>query len=148
MTRVDEAARLFLERHSCSQAVFAAFAPSYGIPEPGALRLAAGLGGGLRAGSMCGAALGALLVLGPALCDADCSADSKHAVMGAVDAFHARFQERIGALDCPGILGYDVRDPEQNAMVKELGLRNTRCLEAVRVAAETLEELLAAEGDA
>lgn len=143
MNRIDDAGQLFLDRHSCSQAVFAAFAPSFGVDRAQALRLAAALGGGIRAGSACGAVLGALLVLGLACCDEDCTPESRHHVMAAVDSFHSRFQDRIGSLDCPGILGYDVRCPEQQAIVQEQGLRESRCLPAVRAAAEILDELLA-----
>ncbi len=142
MSRVDEARQLFSDHYSCSQAVFAAFAPSFGIAAPKALQLASGLGGGIRAGSACGAVLGALLVLGLARCDADCTPESRHDVMGAVDEFHARFRAQVGDLDCPGILGFDVRCPEQRAIVQERGLRESRCLLAVRTAAEILEELL------
>jgi len=142
LSRIDDAGQLFLDRYSCSQAVFAAYAPSFGITRPLAFRLAAALGGGIRAGSACGAVLGALLVLGLAYCDEDCSAEDRHKVMAAVDAFHARFRERVGSLDCPGILGYDVMCPEERAIVAEQGLRESRCLQAVRVAAEILEELL------
>lgn len=142
MNRVDDAAQFFIDRYSCSQAVFAAFAPSFGITTAQSLRLSAALGGGVRAGSTCGAALGAMLVLGLAYCDEDCTPESRHQVMSMVDSFNARFQERVGSLDCPGILGYDVRVPEQRKTVQEQGLRESRCLPAVRAAAEILEELL------
>ncbi len=142
MSRVDAASQLFRDRYSCSQAVFAAFAPSFGITTSQALRLSAALGGGVRAGSTCGAALGALLVLGLSDCDEDCTPESRHQVMSMVDTFNARFLERVGSLDCPGILGYDVRVAEQRAIVQEEGLRESRCLPAVRAAAEILEGLL------
>ena len=141
-TRVDDACRLFTDRYSCSQAVFTAFAPSFGIAPAQSLRLSAALGGGIRAGGACGAVLGALLVLGLAGCDEECTPESRHAVMALVDTFNARFRERVGSLDCPGILGYDVMIPGQRAIVQEQGLRESRCLQAVRTAAEILEELL------
>lgn len=142
MSRTDTARQLFIDRYSCSQSVFAPFAPAFGIAPEQALRLSAALGGGVRAGGTCGAVLGAALVLGLAFCDEDCTPDSRHHVMAAVDAFNERFEERIGSLDCPGILGYDVRYPEQRAIVQERGLRESLCLEAVGAAAEILEELL------
>jgi C_GCAxxG_C_C family probable redox protein len=142
LSRVDDAERFFVERYSCSQAVFAAFAPSFGIETSDALRLASALGGGLRAGSTCGAVLGALLTLGLARCDEACTSKSRHDVMDAVDTFHSRFLDRVGSLDCTGILGYDVRIPEEREIVHEHGLRDSVCLPAVRMAAEILEELL------
>lgn len=142
MSRVDDAAELFTNRYSCSQAVFAAFAPSLGVGSSEALKLSAGLGGGIRAGSACGAVLGALMVLGEAYADGTPGPDSRQAVADAVDTFRTRFEERVGEFDCPDILGYDTRDPEQRATVEELGLRESRCLPAVRAAAEILEEML------
>lgn len=145
MSRVEDAGRLFLERYSCSQAVFAAFAPSHGIDHAQALRLSAALGGGLRAGSTCGAVLGALLVLGLTYCDESCTPESRHEVMAAVDSFHLRFRARVGSLDCPGILGCDVRDPEQREAMQAQGLRESVCLPAVQTAAEILEQMLTAD---
>lgn len=142
MSRVDDAGQLFTDRYSCSQAVFTAFGPSFGISRAESLKLSAALGGGIRAGGACGAVLSALLVLGLAGCDEECTPESRHEVMAAVDTFHARFQHRVGSLDCPSILGYDIRIPEQRAIVQEQGLRESRCHQAVRVAAEILEELL------
>lgn len=142
MSRVDEAERLFTEGKSCSQAVFLAFAPSLGVEEPLALRLASGFGGGMHAGATCGAATGAVLALGLRFAGSDCASD-RHAVMRAVETFHERFRERFGATDCPDILGCDIRTEEGVAMNKAQGLRQKRCLPAVRGAAEILEELLA-----
>jgi C_GCAxxG_C_C family probable redox protein len=139
----DDAGQLFLERYSCSQAVFAAFAPSLGVDLPQALRVSAALGGGLGAGSTCGAVLGALLVLGLRYCDEDCTPDNRHSVMAAVDSFNSQFGQRVGSMTCPGILGYDLRDTEQRAIVQDLGLRESTCLSAVRTAAEILEAMLA-----
>lgn len=142
MSRVDDAGQLFLERYSCSQAVFAAFAPSLGVERRESLRLSAALGGGLRAGSTCGAVLGALLVLGLARCDDDCTPDNRQSVVAAVDSFNEQFEARVGSMTCPGVLGYDVRDSEQRAVVQDLGLRESTCLTAVRTAAEILEAML------
>lgn len=144
MDRVAHARQLFTDRYSCSQAVFVAYAPTYGVGPSLALRLSSAMGGGIRAGGTCGAVLGALMVLGLAGCDDECTPESRHDVMSLVDAFHERFEARIGSLDCPGVLGYDIRIPEQKAVYLELGLRESRCLEAVTVASEILEDLLPA----
>lgn len=63
--------------------------------------------------------------------------------MAAVDSFNTQFEQRVGSLTCPGILGSDVRDTEQRAIVHDLGLRDSICLPAVRTAAEILEATLA-----
>jgi C_GCAxxG_C_C family probable redox protein len=144
MSRVDDAAQLFTGGNSCSQAVFVAFAPSLGVDADQALRLAAGFGGGMHIGGTCGAATGAVLALGLRYAGDD-SASDRHAVMGAVETFYARFGEQVGATECPAILECDVRTSEGRALVREQGLREKRCLPAVRAAAQILEDMLAAE---
>lgn len=141
MSRVDDAGQLFTDGKSCSQAVFAAFAPSLGVDVPLALRLASGLGGGMHIGGTCGAATGAVLVLGLRYAGDDCAQD-RHAVMAAVESFFARFAAEVGATDCPAILECDVRTEEGQATSREQGLRESRCLPAVRAAARILEEML------
>lgn len=141
MDRVADAGRLFMEGASCSQAVFAAYAPSLGMEHAEALRLASGFGGGMHIGGTCGAATGAVLVLGLRFAGNDSAAD-RHAVMAAVESFYERFRDRMGAVDCPEILGCDVRTPGGRDAVREQGLREGRCLPAVRAAAEILEQML------
>lgn len=136
--RGDEAGRLFSERASCSQAVFAAFAPSAGLDGRLAMNLAAGFGGGMHAGATCGAATGAVLALGVLFGGEDSGVDRKR-VMDAVESFLERFRQQVGALDCPDIIGCDVRTEEGRAFSREHGLRETRCHAAVRTAAEIVE---------
>ena len=144
MSRVDDAAQLFSDGNSCSQAVFVAFAPSLGVDADQALRLAAGFGGGMHIGGTCGAATGAVLALALRFAGDD-SASDRHAVMGAVETFYARFIEQVGATECPAILECDVRTAEGRALVRERGLRETCCLPAVRAAAQIIEDMLAAD---
>ena len=143
MSQADDAVQLFRDGLSCSQAVFTAFAPSLGVDPAEAVRIAAGFGGGMHIGGTCGAATGAVLVLGLRYAGDDCSAD-RHAVMAAVESFYARFLERVGATDCPAILECDVRTSEGSEFMREHGLREARCVPAVRAAARILEEMLEA----
>jgi C_GCAxxG_C_C family probable redox protein len=145
VSRVDDAAQLFTDGKSCSQAVFAAFAPSLGMEAAQALRLAAGLGGGMHIGGTCGAATGAVLVLGLRYGGHDCGAGRK-TVMTAVDSFFARFLAQVGATDCPAILECDIRSSEGAETVREQGLREARCLPAVCAAVQILEEMLESDG--
>ncbi|MDF1543205.1 MAG: C-GCAxxG-C-C family protein [Anaerosomatales bacterium] len=144
MSRIDDAARLFTDGASCSQAVFVAFAPSLGVDTAQALKFASGFGGGMHIGGTCGAATGAVLALGLAYAGDD-SASDRHAVMGAVETFFARFGEQVGATECPAVLECDVRTAEGRALVREQGLREKRCLPAVRAAAQIVEEMLVAD---
>lgn len=142
MPRPATAVDLFTRGHSCSQSVLEAWAPALGLSAALAARLAAGFGGGVRMGSACGAATGAVLSLalaGPESVERE----GRAAVAAAVELFGVRFRERTGALDCPDIVGCDLRTAEGRAFSAEHGRSRSRCEPAVRAAAEILEELLA-----
>jgi C_GCAxxG_C_C family probable redox protein len=146
MSRVDDAVRLFGDGHACSQAVLLAFAPSLGLDSGQALRIAAGFAGGMHLGQTCGAVTGAIMVLGLARCDETCATrEGRAEVAAAVETLADRFRERVGALDCPEIMGIDVRVPGARELAKERDLYATRCQPAVRAAAEILEDMLAGD---
>jgi C_GCAxxG_C_C family probable redox protein len=138
-----EATRLFGEGHSCSQAVLAAFAPSLGLESGQAAGIAAGFGSGMRLGQACGAVTAGIMVLGLASRDRSCTApDVRAGVTSVADEFVERFRERVGAVDCPDIMGVDTRVAEERAAALATGLKESRCIPAVRIAAEILEEML------
>jgi C_GCAxxG_C_C family probable redox protein len=59
------AVQYFQAGYNCSQAVFCAFAPKYGLSVEQAFRLASGLGGGIgNTGETCGVLTGAAMVIG------------------------------------------------------------------------------------
>jgi C_GCAxxG_C_C family probable redox protein len=143
MRRADRAVQLFGEGRACSQAVLLAWSRDLGLDDDLALRLAAPFGSGMRLGSTCGALTGALMVLGLATCDERCATREGRALTAEpIAALSERFVARVGAIDCPGILGCDVRDPETAARARAEGLYGSRCTPAVRAAAEILEDLL------
>ncbi len=147
MSRVDEAAALFRQGRACSQAILLAYAPDFGIGMREATRLGAGFAAGMQAGSMCGAATGSIMVLGLALCGEDCATrEGRARVAGPVRTFVDRFVEKVGALNCPEIVGCDLLTPEGMATADERRLFETTCLGAVRDAALILDEVLAEAG--
>lgn len=144
MDEVETAVGLFADGHSCAQAVFEAYAPSLGLEAGTAARIATGFSGGMHLGGMCGAASGAIMVLGLALSDEQCTVRGGRApVLDAVGEFASRFERRTGALDCPGILGHDLRTPEGMQRAVDEDRFATVCSGAVRDAATILGELLA-----
>jgi len=143
MSRSDDAGDLFRGGYACSQAILVAYAPLVGLEAGEAARLAAGFAAGMRLGSTCGAVTGAIMVLGLALCEGDCAAPDRRAALAVpIRAFTDQFAEKVGALDCPGILGCDLRAPEGMATAEERGLFDTVCVDAVRQAARILEEMV------
>jgi C_GCAxxG_C_C family probable redox protein len=143
LDRTERAVDLFRGGHACCQAVLLAWAADLGLDHDRAARLAAGFGGGMDLGATCGAVTGAIMVLGLALCSDDCVSDEGRAVMvDAVASFGERFRARIGAVDCPDIIGCDLRTSAGAAEASEHGLFASRCAPAVRAAAEILEDML------
>ena len=143
MSKPTEAVELFLGGYACSQAVLAVYAPALGIDLGAATRIAAPFAAGMRLGEVCGAATGAFMVLGLALCTEDCVArEGRAAIAASVSEFADRFQERCGSLDCPDIIGCDLRTPGVVKTALEEGLFVTKCAPAVRAACEILEDML------
>lgn len=143
MSEATEAVELFSGSYACSQAILSAFAPSLGLDTDQAIRLSAGFAAGMRQGDFCGAVTGATMVLGLALCKEDCvTSGGREEVGSAVCEFADRFRQLNGSLDCPDIIGCDLRTADGMNMAKERGLFATKCSRAVRDAAEILEDML------
>ncbi len=142
--RVEQAVTMFIDGFSCAQSLLAVYGPSLGVEREAAFRLAAPLGGGMsRTDGPCGAATGALLVLGlkhghthP---DDEAGAEK---IRNLTQEFLRRYDERKGSTMCTDILGHDLSLPGVPEKVKEGQLSLETCPDAVRTAAQLLEEYL------
>ncbi len=142
MNRIHEASERFLKGYACSQAVFATYGASHGVPEEMALRIASGFAGGMKTGSTCGAVTGAIMAIGMLYGAEECATVAgRAAVYEAVKEFSERFRERYGSLLCKELLGCDTSTPEGHQRAKELNLFKTRCVCLVEGAAAILEEM-------
>jgi C_GCAxxG_C_C family probable redox protein len=148
MSRVEAAVSRFKEGCNCSQAILATYGEALGLPRETALRLACGFGGGMRRADTCGAVTGALMVLGLRHGPTSCPGQpQKNETYALVQAFHARFAERQGTVRCRDLLGCDISTPDGQQKAQAEQLFKTICPEAVKVAAEVLEEMLDGTGD-
>ena len=144
MSKTEKALELFSSNFNCSQSVFAAFAPDFGIDEELALKLATSFGGGARNGEICGAVSGALMVLG--LKYGHFQSDNNQQKSRAYDIaveFTKRFKEANNSIVCRDLLGYDLTVPEELACIKEKNLFKDICPKLIRSAVEVLEGVLA-----
>jgi C_GCAxxG_C_C family probable redox protein len=138
---------LFRRGYACSQAILVTYGPALGLDPTQAVRLAAPFAAGMRQGEACGAATGAFMVLGLAICGEDCvTREGRATVASAVSEFADRFRERLGSLDCPDIIGVDLTTPEGMKTALDEGLFASKCADAVRVAAEILDDMLPRAG--
>lgn len=143
--KADEAVVAFTDGLSCSQAVFSAFAPEYGVDRETAARIASAFGGGMaRSGNTCGAVTGACMAIGLARGGSRSEQrEAKERAYELVREFSRRFGERHGALTCRELLGCVIGTPEGMAQARASGLFDTLCPNLVRDAVEILEEILA-----
>lgn len=144
MSKVDRALELFANNFNCSQAVFAAFAPEYGIDEELALKIGTSFGGGARNGELCGAVSGALMVIGLKYghYQSDNNEQKSKAYAIAVE-YTKHFKELNGSIVCRDLLGYDLSVPEEIACIKEKNLFKDVCPQMVKSAVMVLETVLA-----
>lgn len=145
MTEKEKARELFLEGYNCSQSVFTAFAPRFGIDLSTARKISAGLGGGLgRQREVCGAVSAACMVLGDIVAAQQGSDHkSKQENYVLVREFSDRFREKHGSIICREL----IRGLEKNegAVPDERDAeyyKKRPCLRVVEDAAEIVAQML------
>lgn len=139
-----QAKAIFAQHYNCSQSVLSVFAEQYGLDLSTALKLATPFGGGMgHTGQVCGAVSGALMVIGLAAGISEIDREQKYRCYDLAREFHMRFRALHGDVTCPGLLGMDIRNPDELARVRELKLFDTLCCHFVADAARLVEELLA-----
>jgi C_GCAxxG_C_C family probable redox protein len=143
-TRGDDAAELFRNGWSCSQAVCSAFAKDFDIDEKVALRLSCGLGGGMsHMGNTCGAVTGALMVIGMKYGRTEIDdLASKEKTYELGQEFIREFRLRNRSLNCTELIGYNLSDPKALAEAREKKVFHARCSKFVGDAGDILEEIL------
>ncbi|HCM28818.1 MAG: hypothetical protein A2Z99_12180 [Treponema sp. GWB1_62_6] len=135
------ALELFAAGYNCSQATFAALAPSLGMDEATALKTAASFGGGIaRSGGVCGALTGALLALGLKRGQCDISPEIKNAMYLRAGALMDAFAKGRPSADCRDLIGCDLSTAEGRAAALSRDVHKTVCrdlvAEAVRLVIE------------
>ena len=144
MNRTEIARSRFDGNYSCSESVFTAYAPSFGLDESAALRVASGFGGGRwRRGLVCGAVTGAIMVLG--LAGGRTQPDdkqSKERIYELVNRFSERFLAENGSLSCRDLTGIDISTREGLAEMLSNPVHHERCRDLVGTACRILEEIL------
>ncbi len=139
MNHVERAVELFDSGYNCSQAVLAAYAPSLGMTEADALKVASGFGGGMGlSGGICGAISGAFMVIGLKYAAAEPDKAAKVRTYELVRRAMQMFHEQAGSLNCRDLLGFDLSTPEARGRAAEARAFDA-CTEFVRGAAEILE---------
>lgn len=138
-----EAQTYFERQFNCAQSVFAPYAQKFGLDLDTAMKIATPFGGGMgHAGQICGAVSGGLMAIGLFKGIATYDREKKYACYEIAKEFQDRFLEIYGDITCPGLLGYDIGDPEELEKVRELDLFHTQCPMYVGEAAKIANELI------
>lgn len=136
MSEITEAVRLFEEGYVCSQAVFAAFSPNFGLDKELALKIGACFGSGMRKGEVCGACTGALMALGLKY------GESKEKSNDACERFLDEFEKINGSYICNDLLGCDITTREGVDFAVENNLFKEFCPKMVESAARITKEII------
>jgi C_GCAxxG_C_C family probable redox protein len=144
MEEIQQAIKYFEQEYSCSQAVFAAFSPRFGLPAETALKIACSFGAGMgRMGEVCGAASGAYMVFGLAHGSTLATdKESKEKVYALVRQHADRFRQIHGSILCRELLGCRLDTPEGLQQARQSGIFDTRCPLYVKDSAVIVDELL------
>jgi C_GCAxxG_C_C family probable redox protein len=143
MTRTEVAQQAFEQGFNCSQSVFVAYAPEFGLDRDNALRVAAAFGGGIgRSGATCGVLTGALMALGMKYGMVQADPQKKEQMYTIASQFMAEFRRRHGALNCKELIGCDLSTAEGRQQARERNTHHAVCVQLVADACAQLDEIL------
>ncbi|HME53452.1 MAG TPA: C-GCAxxG-C-C family protein [Candidatus Lokiarchaeia archaeon] len=145
ITSKDKAIEIYKQGFNCAQSVFTAYRQDEELSEEASLRLATMFGAGVACTGtgLCGAVTGALMAIsmkhGRGTVD-DLEAKPRTYELGK--QFMTKFKEKVGSCICEEIIGVNIGTPEQLQEARDLKLFETTCLDAVKTAADILDQIL------
>ncbi len=144
MSKADDAMAFKKQGFSCSQSVLAAFAEQLGLDLPAALRISTGFAGGMAGtGGPCGAVTGATMAIGLARGSQDAEdRESKAHTARLTRELMSRITAAHGSIVCKELLGCEIDTPEKFAAARDSGTLAETCPPVIRLACDTLEEIL------
>ncbi|MCF8362672.1 MAG: C-GCAxxG-C-C family protein [Prolixibacteraceae bacterium] len=148
MKPAEQAQKYFANNFSCSQSVFAAFAPGLGLSVDNSLKVACAFGAGMgRQQLTCGAVTGALMALGMKYGKGiNDSNEKKEQTFAKTKTFIGKFIEEHGSINCRELLdGLDMNNPADMERIQSEELTKRRCPIYVYTATQIVEELFETE---
>jgi len=142
-SQVNYAVDLLKKYHSCCTAVFATYAPKFGITEVLAAKLTQGMPGIGGSGNVCGAVSGAALVISLVTTDEEKFDDweSRQETCEMIREFIDKFEGIYQSTQCRDILGHDINSREKFIAASEKG-HFTLCPKVVESAVNILDSLI------
>lgn len=124
---------------SCSEAITAAYASFFNLPESAAVKIAAGFGGGMAMGRTCGAVTAAFMIIGLKYgTDDPRDIYKRQNTYLLVSEFAERFTKHCGSLNCRELCaGHDMSTREGAQKLRASG----KPALMIKTSAELLEEI-------
>ncbi len=144
-THAERAANYREEWFSCSQSVFAAYAPDFGISADTGLKIATPFGAGMgKQQYTCGAVTGALMVLGLKFgMGENDPAENKSLTYSKTLEFMEEFKRINGSISCLELLdGLNMNDPADYQQMLDQKMFINRCNKYVDDAVKILNKIL------
>lgn len=142
--RPEKIAEEFKKRFDCSQVVLVNFADKLGISREEAYKMSACFGGGMGVpGGTCGAIAGAMIAIGIKYGQYDPEHMEQKDIMAAKRSqFFEKIRDKYPSVLCKDVLGYDLTNAKERALIVEKGLIYSVCPVAVADVIAALEEVL------
>jgi C_GCAxxG_C_C family probable redox protein len=146
MNKVEIAQQYFATQFNCSQSVFTAFAPDFGITVDNSLKIACAFGGGMgKQQHTCGAVTGALMAIGlkygKGFSDAD---EKKQLTYEKTIRFFDEFKAIHGSINCKDLLkGLNMNKPDDLEQMLSEAMFTKLCPQYVATAVQITEQLFA-----
>lgn len=148
MKPTEQAQKYFANNFSCSQSVFAAFAPGLGLSVDNSLKVACAFGAGMgRQQQTCGAVTGALMALrlkyGKGINDGN---EKKEQTFAMKEILLDKFAQTHGSINCRELLdGLNMNNPADLERIQDEEMFDKRCAKYVATATQIVEELFETE---
>lgn len=134
----------FSSEYNCAQSVLRSVLEHKKLQFPEATQAMAAFGGGIaHQGETCGAVSGALAAIGVVLGSKISSVvDHKNRSYEVADEFLKRFNGEFGTTHCSGLVGVDMRNPDERRRAMESGRIKEICPRVVEKAVSLVLEVL------
>ncbi|NLL95282.1 MAG: C_GCAxxG_C_C family protein [Thermoplasmatales archaeon] len=133
---------MYSQGYDCAQAVIHVMAERVGYDEAAMMRATTCLGMGLLEGSVCGAVLAAYVIIGLVHGNEGPDMAAKGMALIKKEQFMTEFRKKYGSLDCPGLMGLDVRKAEDDLEAHRTGKYRDFCPSLCVDIVDILERIL------
>ncbi|MCQ2738705.1 MAG: C-GCAxxG-C-C family protein [bacterium] len=144
MNNIEKSVEYFKQGYNCSQAVFAVYAPMFGIDEKTALKLSSSFGGGMgRLREVCGAVTAMFAIAGLAKGTSAVDDITKAKLYSLIQSMAKEFKNEYGTIICRELLKLESPQSSPEPTKRTEDFYKTRpCEYFIKTACEIIERNL------